>query len=157
GPFGADAQRPEVVLWLELKRETQLPSRLVLCVIVREDKVARQVEVKILARAPIVDIPLDKKPVRLPVSLEYAPVWPSVPVEVEKCLAAVGEIEATLVQISAAQEFREFLARMTRIKHRLAPPVSCADRPWRARSCSFGQSGDLLLDQSIAGLGPELR
>src|SRR5215471_1695317 len=89
-PFETSAQRPEVVVLLELKGETQLPSRFVLCIIVREDKVARQVQVKILTRPPIVNIPLEQKPVRVPVLLErttlaqgdhadaawHAPAWP---------------------------------------------------------------------------------
>src|SRR5215470_3430770 len=120
----------------------------VLCVIVPEDKVARQVQVKILARPPIVNIPLEQKPVRVPVLLErtalaqgdhadaawHAPAWPQVTVEVEKCLTAVGEIEVTLVQISAAQEFLEFLARIARIKHHRITSVAAHESGCRPES-----------------------
>src|SRR5215467_724584 len=73
-PFVASAQRPELIVWLELERETQLPNILVLCVLAH-DKLPRQVEGKMLTRSPIVGAPLEKKHIRVLVLIEYASVW----------------------------------------------------------------------------------
>jgi hypothetical protein len=103
-PFVAITYRPELIVRVELERETQLPDVFVLGVLTH-NKLPRQIEGKVLTRSPVVGPPLEKKHIRVFMLLECTPDWPLVSVEIEKRLTARRQVKVTLKQTSTAQDF----------------------------------------------------
>ena len=106
----------------------------VLCVLAH-DELPRQVEGKLLTRSPVVGPPLEKKHIRVFMLLESTSVWPLVSVEIEKRLAAVGQVKVTLMQALPRKISLNSWRAFCGLNIGALLPVHC-ERPLLARSQS---------------------